>query len=204
MKYKYIILCLCFLILPLNCACAASAVVVKSAPEQIEGSIGKNIKVHIFNGIRLTDIKVSDGRFKAPHTATEGLHEVLFFTRDGFYPGAVILKVSGETARMKIKSLRKMKDVNKGIVTGVVHKPVSGGKLKEHEGISMLFKNEKISFMRGNVSHQAVTNESGVFMIELAEGEYDISLESKKTGRAVVEKGKTTIKNVQKGMVLVD
>ena len=204
MRLEPIISCIFFLLLPLTNSCAGVAMTIQNAPAYIEGTAAGDIDIYLFNGHSITSVKISAGKFRTNHTATKGLYEVVFFTKRNFYPKAVTLKAPERPQDIKIGPLKKMKNRRRGILTGVVYKPVSGGKVSEHTGISTVYKGEKVHIAGNGVSCSAITDESGVFTIELPEGEYDIILGAGKAGKATIEKGKTTIKNVQKGMVLVD
>ena len=177
---------------------------VKNSPEYIEGKVARDVAVSVFDGRSLKEVAPSGGMFKASHGATTGLYEVVFITKEGFSPETVALKAGESSGKIKLKPLQAMKDREKGILTGVVYKYVAGGKLKAHSGISVLFKGEKVTITKGDASYTAVTDATGVFMIELPAGEYEVALGNKKAGKAAVGQGKTTIKNLQKGITLVD
>ncbi|MBA3071155.1 MAG: hypothetical protein FP829_03175 [Nitrospirae bacterium] len=165
-------------------------------------------------------VKITEGKFTEAYGITSGYYGVLFFTKTGFYPEAVVFKAGDEAIKIDKVSLKPMKDTKKGILTGVVYKPVMGGKLREHKGILKLFKDEKIIIKKtnennppsppfskggmGGFSGETITDTRGVFMIELPSGEYNVIFNNRDEGKAVIEGGKTLIKNIQKGMALID
>ncbi|MBI4655102.1 MAG: hypothetical protein HY752_08975 [Nitrospirae bacterium] len=157
-------------------------------------------------GIISNGVKITDGKFAEAYDITPGYYGVLFFTKAGFEPEAVVFKAGDEAIKIAQVSLEPMKDTKKGILTGVVYKPVMGGRLREHKGILKIFKDEKVIIKgeMGGFSGETITDTRGVFMIELPAGEYNVVFNNKDEGKVVIEGGKTLIKNIQKGMVLVD
>ncbi len=202
MKSKIILFCIFFLVLPLNYSCVA--LTVKGDPAYIEGNAPADIGISLFNGRATKNIRSSNGRFRTAHTATAGLYEVVFFTKDKYLPKAVVLKAGEDAGTIRLSSLQKLKDGKKGVVTGVVYKPESGGKLESREGILGFFEGGIIKLTGAGVSYSTSAGRSGVFTIEVPEGEYDIALGSKRIGKVSVAQGKTTIKSIGKGKVLID
>jgi len=52
--------------------------------------------------------------------------------------------------------------------------------------------------------YSTTTDKDGVFTILIPPGEYRIVMEGKEVGKISIEASKTIIKNIQKGMVLMD
>lgn len=201
--HSFIGISILFMSLSLSCSCAGSSA-TKNTPGHIEGNAGSDVSVSIFNGITTREINVSGGRFRALHTATEGLYEAVFFLKDNFYPKIVIVRASEEPVKVNAEFTQKLKGESKGILAGIVFKPVIGGKLREHTGILKTFKGIKVNILKDGVSYTAVTDKAGVFVIELPEGEYDVVSSGQKADKAIIREGKTTIKNIQKGIRLID
>lgn len=200
------LICL-LLLLSLNTSCASADISLEITPPLVKGNTPNDTEVSIFDGITLKPIKISNGRFREEHTITSGYYGVLFFTRQGFYPEILVFKVKDEPIRINKISLKPLKEPQKGILTGVIYKPVRGGKLREHKGIFQTFKNEKINLIKDDkekVSYDVATDDNGIFMIELIPGEYSVVFNNREAGKVHIERGKTTIKNIQKGAVLID
>ncbi|MBI5408087.1 MAG: hypothetical protein HZA14_01825 [Nitrospirae bacterium] len=173
-------------------------------PDDIQGSISDNAVITIFDGTALKNVPVSNGKFTEAHGITPGYYGVLFFTKEGSYPETILFKAQDRSMKGDSVSLKSLKDAGKGVLTGVVYKPVTGGKLREHKGIFQTFKGEKIHLVKDSVSRETTTDDKGIFMIELLPGEYEIVFNGRNAGKALIEKGKTTVKNIQKGVVLKD
>ena len=192
------------LLLFLNASCASGEIAVKITRDDIQGSINNHIEVTAFDGAGLKAIPVSDNKFTCAHGITSNYYGVLFLTKQGHYPETIIFKAQDNPVTIDYISLSPVKDPQKGILTGVVYKPVTGGKLREHKGISRMFKSEKIILIKGNVSHETATNDRGVFLIELLPGNYNVVLNNKNAGSVLIERGATAIHNIQKGTMIID
>ncbi|MBI4690025.1 MAG: hypothetical protein HY754_07130 [Nitrospirae bacterium] len=194
------------LILLFNSACAAAGIVFKVDISKIEinGNIPDNIKVNIFDGSELRTIEPSSGRFWAMHGISSGYYGAIFFTQKDFYPETVIFRIGDKPVDINVVPFKKLEDPRKGILIGVVYKPVIGGKLRRYKGIFKTFKDENINFVKDSTYYTARTDGNGVFVILLERGEYTVTINNKIIDKVVVEPGKTTIKNIQKGLVLID
>lgn len=198
-----ILLSLLFLFFSFTPSYAASGISIKITPSHIEGDAVKDIKIEIFDGIELKGVGIDKG-FRIEHNITSGYYGAIFFVKVGFYPQLITFKASeGHVQGHKI-SLKKIKEKNKGVLTGIVYTPVTGGKIKEHKGIFRLFKNAAIEIVKGSAVYKTRTNDNGAFVITLTEGEYKIIVNGKAIEMAVIKKGETTIKNLQKGLVMID
>ncbi|MBI4685481.1 MAG: carboxypeptidase regulatory-like domain-containing protein [Nitrospirae bacterium] len=187
------------IVLLLNASCAGTANTAKNIED------GDNdMQISIFDGSALKNIKGSKHKFVAEHNISSDYYGVIFITKKGFYPKAVLFKSTGRPVEMDKPDLKRLKETNVGILTGVVYKAVTGGKIREHNGIITTFKDELVTFMKDFFPHTAVTDENGIFMILLDAGEYNIVFGSKETGKITIEPGKTVIKNIQKGLRLID
>jgi hypothetical protein len=172
--------------------------------DDIQGSINNHAEATLFDGIGLKVIPVLKNKFFGPHGITLNYSGVLYFTKQGHYPETIIFKAQDKLLTIDNVSLLPLKDTGKGVLTGVVYKPVTGGKIKEHKGIARMFKGEKVSIVKDNLPQEVITDDNGVFMIELLPGEYDIVFNKKNVHRVLIEKGRTTLENIQKGILLVD
>jgi len=186
-------LILSIILLFLNTSCAGTET-------KIEGDTA----VRLFDGTSLKVIPLPADKLTEAHGITPGHYGVIFFSKNGFYPRAEIFKVHAKPAEIDKVSLKPLKDAGRGVLTGVVYKPVTGGKLREHKGIFQTFKGEKIILISGNISLDVTTDEMGIFSSELLPGDYDVVFKNENAGMAHITRGETTIMNIQKGMVLKD
>ncbi|NOY65377.1 MAG: hypothetical protein GXO97_08295 [Nitrospirae bacterium] len=160
---------------------------------------------YVFDGIELKKIfPDNDNRLIIHHNVSEGYHGVVFITGEGHFPVVVPFKSTGGVLEIKSIKLQMIKDKRKGILTGVVYTPVVGGKLREHRGIKRLFSDEEVRIFNNKHLYTVKTDKRGVFTILLPEGEYSITSGSKQAGKIRIKSGRTTIKNIQKGLVLID
>lgn len=192
-----------FSLFPLTSVCAGNTPSDSGDSSYITGTLKTDATISIFDGLHLNGVNRPAGKFRLLNPVTEGLMGVVFITRQGSYPEVISFK-AGAAVALGDKSLDEMCGADIGVLIGVVYKPVTGGKLKPHNGIGLLFKNERIVVSKGTISYQLDTDANGIFMKELPSGEYDIFFNGKNTGRVVIEQGLTTIKNLQKGIRLVD
>lgn len=188
----------------LTTSCAGKEISVEINRDDIQGNINNHAEVTMFDGAGLKAMPVSKNKFSVPHGITLNYSGVLYFTRQGYYPETIIFKAQDKTVTIDNVSLLPLKDSAKGVLTGVVYKPVTGGKLKEHKGIARMYKGEKLSIVKDDLLQKVITVDNGVFMIELLPGEYDIVFNEKIVHRVLIEKGRTTLENIQKGIILVD
>jgi len=187
-----------------SCVGAGFPISIEVTPVDIKGKSPADAKIYIFDGTTLKPLQVSNRGFLTVHGISAGYYGALFFTRQGFYPKTLVFKAEEEIVKIAKLSLNPLKDTSKGVLTGIVYKPVRGGKLREHTGILQTFKDERIDLIRDNLSYKVTTDDDGIFMLELLPGEYKVLFGNGDIGTVVIEKGKTTIKTIQRGMVLVD
>lgn len=194
----------CVLFILLNTSCAGKEISLEINRDDVQGYVNNHLEVTLFDGAGLKTIPVFNNKFTVPHGITLNYSGVLYFTRQGHYPETIIFKVQDKPVTIDNVSLLPLKDPGKGVLTGVVYKPVTGGKLKEHKGIARLFKGERLSIVKDGLRKEVLADDNGIFMMELVPGEYNIVFNDMKIGKALVEKSKTTIRNIQKGTVLID
>jgi len=191
-----------FMLLNPSCAGVSADIKFEINTDHIDGKVFNDTTIKIFDGLELRDVSISKNRFNEAHGITFGYYGVVFFTRNGFYPEVKVFE--GDSKLRTEVILNKLEDTKKGVLTGVVYKPITGGKLKRHRGIFEIFKDEKIDIVKDSIHQTVGTDDMGVFTILLAEGEYNMMMGGKEIDKVVIEPGKTTIKNIQKGMVLMD
>ncbi|RJQ53898.1 MAG: hypothetical protein C4526_05915 [Nitrospiraceae bacterium] len=192
------------LLLFLNTSCAGTGVAVDITLSGIQGRVSDGADIILFDGTGLNTIPVSNNTFSRAHGITTGYYGAFFIVKKGFYPVTVIFQAMDKPVKVDRVSLTPLKDAEKGALTGIVYKSVKGGKLKEHRGILQTFKGEKITLTGENFSRNIITDDNGMFTVELLPGAYDVFYNNKNTGKVTIDKGKTTIINVQKGMLLMD
>lgn len=192
------------LILFLNTSCAGREISVEINRDDMRGHIIHRVEVSVFDGTALKSVAVSGNEFLYRHGITLNYSGVLYFTGQGHYPETIIFNAKKESFKNDRVSLTPLKNSEEGVLTGVVYKPVSGGKRIEHKGIARLFGNEKVSIVNNDTAREVVTDDNGVFMVGLLPGEYDIFFNNKQVSRVLIENSKTTIRNIQKGILLID
>ncbi len=159
---------------------------------------------YFFDGISLKRTSPVQGRISVAEGVTAGNYGVLFFTREGFYPEAEVFKATEHPYETEVKALKRLADPRKGVLIGVVYKPVSGGKIRPRRGIVTLHKSEVVQIAGGNRTYAVMTDERGVYRIQLPAGEYAVSAGLGEPSEVVVERSKTVIHTIQKGIMLVD
>lgn len=189
----------------LDVSCAGADIKIKVSAERIEGRVFNHcVKVSIFDGSELKAVEVTNGKFSTVHGITSGNYGVVFFMREEFYPKAVLFKAVDEPLVLDVAFLQRIEGKEQGILTGVVYSSIAGGKIRENKGIVRIFKNERIDIKKDSDSYSITTDENGLFMIPLTKGKYAIMVGGKDAGEIVVEAGRATIRNLQKGFVLMD
>lgn len=160
-------------------------------------------QAYLFTGYSIEVIRPGE-KLDLQKFVTSGNWAVVFFAADGHHPSAEVLRSPGAEIELKTPDLAELREKGKGAVIGVVYRPVMGGKLRPRRGIGNVFRNEKILFTGEKGAFETSTDDLGVYSIILPEGEYSITIEGAESGGASVAAGGTVIKNIQKGMVLID
>lgn len=168
--------------------------------------VGRDVEVYIFDGFKLSLINRVGEFIKEKVPVTKGNYFVLFFLKDGYIPEIKVLKAKNGNINLGEIRLGKKMDDNMGILTGVVYKPVYGGKVSLRKGIFKLIDNFKIKLVSDNGESYLIKSENnGVFSIPLLAGKYKILTDNdQKVFDVLIKEGKTTIKNIQKGLRLLD
>lgn len=170
------------------------------------GEIEKNIEVYIFDGFNLSLINRIGDFIQEKVPVTQGNYFALFFIKDGYFPEVKVLKADKENINLgKIRIEKKMYE-NMGILTGVIYKPVHGGKISFKKGIFKLIDKIKIKMLsKKGESYLIMPNDKGIFCESLKPGEYVITIgDEKEKIDVVIRKTKTAIQNIQKGIMLID
>ena len=166
----------------------------------------KTAKVFVFDGFKLSLIERDAEFVKDKIPVTEGNYFVLFFVKEGYVPKVKVLRAGNHNIILGKIRFEKLRGKDKGFLVGVVYKPVRGGKVLYRKGIIKLFEGVEIKLIRDKgKSHIIRSGDNGVFSIPLVAGKYKIFVKDNKKGfDVVIERGKTTIHNVQKGVILID
>lgn len=200
MFHRYLLI---FLLL-LGSSCSAASVSSSEAVSSIEGKTGDPITIHVFDGKGIRTTGPLKGRFRLQTDITKGYYGAVFFTRAGFYPKAVLFRTGEKPVQAGKVSLKRLEDKDKGVLTGVVYTPARGGRLLERTGIFMAFKGEDIEISGAPAGLAVNTDEKGIYMVSLPEGEYSLRVSGKEAGSVFIRPGETVIKNIEKGAVLID
>lgn len=185
-------------------SCAAAQPARQDAGVFFRTKIDKGAEVFTFDGFNLNKIVRDTEYIREKIPVTQGNYFTLFFVKEGCIPEAQVLQAGDKDIEIGEVILKRKADKDKGGLIGIIYKPVSGGRLIEHKGIFKIFKNEKINIIKDGVSYKITTDDKGIFVIEIPEGEYNIIFNDKSAGTVVIGKGRTSIKNLQKGQVLMD
>lgn len=163
------------------------------------------IEVFVFDGFNLTPIERNANLIKEKIPVTEGNYFALFFLKDGYIPEVKILQAGKEDIELGTVKLEKEIDGNNGFLVGVVYKSIRGGKISYKKGILKLLGRVGIKVIRETgETYLTESTEGGVFSIPLSIGKYKIFVNNKEEIDVIIKKGKTTIQNLQRGIMLID
>lgn len=172
-----------------------------------DGSPLINTEVGIFDGFTLKSVKTdSDGRYKIGElTVSADRYAVLFFTKEGYIPEAVNLKILEKTDMEHSMILKRGETSNNGFVIGTIYRPIRGGKIQFQSGIYSFGKGIPVTLERDREVIKNETDHEGHFLFEVPAGMYTLSGEGLRE-RAEIEvfTGQTVIRNLRSGVVLVD
>ena len=164
----------------------------------------KTAKVFVFDGFELSEIKRDAGLIREKIPVTKGNYFALFFVKEGYIPRVEVLQAGDKGVKLPEIELKEILDKDMGILTGVVYKPLGGGKILPRKGIWRLVEGAEIKVVNEKgISYTTSSDNRGVFSIRLEAGKYRVSTDDKGFD-VVIEKGRTTIHNIQKGMMLID
>jgi len=166
----------------------------------------RSVEIFLFDGFKLNPIIRDAEVVRENVPVTEGNWFVIFFVKEDYVPAVEVLQRGRENIRLGKIRLEKTIDKGEGFLTGVVYKPVCGGKISFRKGILKLLEgvNIKVISDRGE-SYLIKSGDNGVFSAPLMVGKYKIFVgDNQKVLDVLIEEGKTTIQNLQKGIMLID
>lgn len=172
----------------------------------ITGKVDKAISVYVFDGFKTKSVGSDCELIKEKIPVTEGNFFVLFFIKHGYLPVTKIFMTGKEDIDFGVTSFSENMDEEKGFLAGVVFKPVQGGKIFFQKGISRLLEGITIKIVDNKGVMQLVkSGNTGTFGISLKTGKYKVKADDDKEGTEVlIENAKTTIHNLQMGVILID
>lgn len=166
-----------------------------------------NAEISIFNGFTIRSIKSdSNGLYNILQLPVSAdLHAVLFITKDGYVPSIINVKRREEVKADYPVSMKRAWTEENGYIAGVVYQPIKGGKIKYQSGINSFGREKRVWLENEGIITETKSNQDGQFILEVPAGRYVLHAEGSRE-RPVVEitEGKTTIRNMRAGIVLVD
>lgn len=171
------------------------------------GSPVSNADVTTFDGFTLKEVKtdIKGEYFISDIPVSKNNYLVIFFTKEGFIPGAENIKAGEEDSINLDVVMNKVSTSNSGFIIGVVYQPIRGGKLQYHNGIKSFSKNKNVMLETNEKVITKETDLNGHFIFAVPAGKYSLSKEG---GREKLEievfPGKTLIKNLRSGFILID
>lgn len=187
---------------------------VSESPDTISGVIKDtdnipivNAEISIFDGFSIRNIKSDvNGMYIISEPAVSpDLYAVLFFTKDGYIPGIINVKRSEQVKTDYSIVMKRAQKRNTGFVAGVIYQPIRGGKIKFQSGIYGFGKGRRVWLKKDGRIIETKSNESGHYIFAIPSGQYILHAEGSRE-KATVEavEGKTVIRNMRSGIVLVD
>ena len=163
--------------------------------------------ISIFDGFSIRNIKSDvNGMYNISEPpVSPDLYAVLFFTKDGYIPGIINVKRSEQVKTDYSIVMKRAQKRNTGFVAGVIYQPIRGVKIKFQSGIYGFGKGRRVWLEKTGGVIEAQSNIEGHFVFEVPVGRYMLHAAGsrEKAGVEVVE-GKTVIRNMRSGIVLVD
>ncbi|MCC7201514.1 MAG: carboxypeptidase regulatory-like domain-containing protein [Nitrospirae bacterium] len=164
-------------------------------------------EIGIFDGFTIQRIRSDDkGAYSISRLpVSDGLYAVLFFTRDGFVPSIINVKKNRLDSREYPVTMKRAESEKSGYIAGVVYQPVKGGKIRYQSGINRFGQERSIWLEGDGIAAESRTNKDGQFILEVPAGRYVLRAEGageKQVVEAVA--GKTVIRNIRSGIVLID
>ena len=164
-------------------------------------------EISIFDGFSIRNIKsdINGMYIISEPPVSPDLYAVLFFTKDGYIPGIINVKRSEQVKTDYSIVMKRAQKRNTGFVAGVIYQPIRGGKIKFQSGIYGFGKGRRVWLEKNGGVIEAQSNIEGHFVFEVPVGKYILHAAGsrEKAGVEVVE-GKTVIKNIRSGIVLID
>ena len=163
--------------------------------------------ISIFDGFSLRNTK-SDSKgvyniLQLPVSAD--LYAVLFITKDGYVPTIVNFK-KREEVKTDYPVIMKRADSEKaGYIGGVIYQPIRGGKIQFQSGINSFGRGKRVWLEKDGIITETTSNKDGHFIFEVPGGQYVLHAEGSREKAAVeIREGKTVIRNMRSGIVLID
>ncbi|MBI5192643.1 MAG: carboxypeptidase regulatory-like domain-containing protein [Nitrospirae bacterium] len=171
------------------------------------GSPVDNADVTVFDGFTLNNFKTDiKGEFNISDIpVSKNNYLVIFFTKEGFIPRAENIKAGEENTINLDVVIDKIRTDDSGFIIGVVYQPIRGGKLQYNNGIKGFSKNSAILLEANEKVMNKKTDLNGHYTFEVPAGRYYLSKEGGREKLEIeVTQGKTLIKNLRSGFVLID
>ncbi len=166
-----------------------------------------NAEISIFDGFTIRSIKSdSNGAYNILQLPVSAdLHAVLFITKDGYVPSIINVKRREEVKADYPVTMKRAESEKNGYIAGVVYQPIKGGKIKYQSGINSFGREKRVWLENEGIITETKSNQDGQFILEIPAGRYVLHAEGSRE-RPVVEitEGKTTIRNMRAGIILVD
>ena len=166
-----------------------------------------NAEISIFDGFTIRSIRSdSNGVYNILQLPVSAdLHAVLFITKDGYVPSIINVKRREEVKADYPVTMKRAESEKNGYIAGVVYQPIKAGKIKYQSGINSFGREKRVWLENEGITTETKSNQDGQFILEVPAGRYVLHAEGSRE-RPVVEiaEGKTTIRNMRAGIVLVD
>jgi len=176
----------------------------------VKGSDGTpigNAEISIFDGFTIRSIKSdSNGVYNILQLPVSAdLHAVLFITKDGYVPSIINVKRREDVKADYPVIMKRAGSEKNGYIAGAVYQPIKGGKIKYQSGINSFGRGKRVWLENEGIITETKSNQDGQFILEIPAGRYVLHAEGSRE-RPVVEitEGKTTIRNMRAGIILVD
>ncbi len=166
-----------------------------------------NLDVSTFDGFTFRNAKTDNmGQYNISELpVSKNNYLVIFFTKEGFIPKAdnIVVKEQKNIEHSSVMKINSMEHA--GFIIGTVYQPIRGGKLQFNNGIKAFSKSiEVLLENNGNVITKE-TDMNGHFLFEAPPGKYTLSKGGSKEKLEIdLSAGKTVIKNLRSGFVLID
>ncbi len=164
-------------------------------------------EISIFNGFTIRNIKSdNNGRYDILQwPVSADLNAVLFITKDGYVPSMINIKRSKKDTGDYPVTMKPAGSNKYGYIAGVVYQPVKGGKIKYQNGIHRFGMGKRVWLEKNGGITETKSNQDGQFILEVPAGQYVLHVEGSREKPAVeITEGKTVIRNMRAGIVLVD
>ena len=171
------------------------------------GSPVDNVDVGIFDGFAINHVTTGEnGLYNIPEVSVSSdRYAVMFFTKDGYIPEALNIKVGEKKAIERSIVMDRIDTSDTGFIIGTIYQPVRGGKIKFQIGIYNFGKKRRVWLERDGKTIEKETDMEGHFLFEAPEGRYRLFGEGVREKVEVdISVRKTVIRNLRSGFVLVD